>query len=205
MSPTNPDSVNAVRPELTPGETILWAGQPKTSIVFHKQDALLIPFSLLWGGFSIFWEAAVSGHPLWGASNHTNGPWPFGMVWGIPFVLIGQYLIWGRFLYVAWRKKVTHYAVTNLRVIAAQMKWPRRITSAYIESLPTLIKEAGSRGIGTLRFTTQSERRRWGAWNIMDPDGLPSFIDIEDADALYKMILNLRPKGQGYKQSFSFE
>lgn len=148
MATINPNSQTAILPELTPGESIMWTGQPNASVIFHKEDLLMIPFSLLWGGFAIFWEAAVSG--FWGSGSQQR--WPFGMVWGIPFVLIGQYLIWGRFFYTAWKKRRTHYGVTDYRVIVIQNGWRRQMASAYIDSLPTLVKERTSGGIGTLRF-----------------------------------------------------
>jgi hypothetical protein len=52
-----------IQPELLPDESIVWGGRPVSSVIFHKEDAFLIPFSLLWGGFAIFWEASVLG--LW--------------------------------------------------------------------------------------------------------------------------------------------
>jgi hypothetical protein len=134
MSTMNSESMMAIPPELTSGESILWAGQPNPHVLFHKDDIFLIPFSLLWGGFAIFWEASVSG--LWGG-NHRNGDsWIFGMIWGVPFVLIGQYLIWGRFLYDAWLKKRTHYAVTSRRVMVVQAGWKHQMVSAFLDSLP---------------------------------------------------------------------
>ena|ERR1700751_5311222 len=36
-----------VQPELMSEESILWAGQPQCSVIFHKEDSFLIPFSLL--------------------------------------------------------------------------------------------------------------------------------------------------------------
>jgi hypothetical protein len=104
MSVISQDSVAAIQPELLSGESTLWTGQPKRRIVFHKEDVFLIPFSLLWGGFAIFWEAGVS--EFWGNKAH-SGPWTFAMIWGVPFVLIGQYLIGGRFFYSAWKKTRT--------------------------------------------------------------------------------------------------
>ena len=187
-------SMIAVQPELTSGETVVWAGQPQNSVIFHKEDAYLIPFSLLWGGFAIFWEASVSG--MWGA--RANGRWTFGMLWGIPFVLMGRYVIWGRFFYAAWLKRRTHYAVTNRRVIVVQNGCRRQMASAYIDTLPTLIKEGGSSGIGILRFVQPqpmwSNNRGWGAWNGLSVRGVPTFVDIEDVDAVYRLVSDLRER-----------
>ena len=49
------------------------------------------------------------------------------MLWGIPFVVAGQYLIWGRFFYDAWLKRRTYYALT---VIVVQNGWSRRMASS---------------------------------------------------------------------------
>jgi hypothetical protein len=193
MPPINPDSLAAIQPELTSGESVLWAGQSDTRVIFHKEDLFLIPFSLLWGGFAILWEGAVAGY--WGSSGTNSGhPWVFGMIWGIPFVLIGQYVIWGRFLYSAWKKKRTHYGVTNRRVLVVQDGWKRHMASAYIDTLPTLIKS----GVGTLRFAQQesmwSGRRGRGGWDGMAVGNVPTFRDIEDVDSVYRLVSDLREK-----------
>jgi hypothetical protein len=197
MPQIDPSSAVAVQPELVPGESFVWAGQPKTSVIFHKEDALLIPVSLLWGGFAIFWEAGVSG--MWGAQAH--GRWTFGMLWGIPFVLIGQYLIWGRFFYVAWLKGRTYYAVTNRRVIVVQDGWTRQMASAYLDSLTSLIKEGGSNGFGILRFDQpppmwSHKNRGFRGWNELSIGGVPTFIDIEDVDSVYRLVSDLRERAR---------
>ena len=48
-----------VRPYLGPGESILWQGRPQRFTPFTPYDAYLIPFSLLWCGFAVFWEGLV--------------------------------------------------------------------------------------------------------------------------------------------------
>jgi hypothetical protein len=195
------DQVSAVivQPELMSGESILWAGQPQCSVIFHKEDSFLIPFSLLWGGFAIFWEASVAG--LW--SNHSNSPASLFILWGIPFVVIGQYLIWGRFVYAGWLKRRTYYAVTNRRVLVIQNGWKRQIAAAYIDSLPSLIKAGGSSGIGILRFgPSQSmwfNNRGWGVWNALSVADQPTFVDINDVDTVYRLVSDLRERSRATK------
>jgi hypothetical protein len=197
------DAMAAIQPELTSSESIVWSGRPNASVVFHKEDFFLIPFSLMWGGFAIFWEAGVSGY---GGFKNQGGSWSFGILWGIPFVLIGQYLIWGRFFYAAWLKGRTYYAVTNRRVIVVQEGWKRQIASTYIDTLPTLIKEGGSRGIGCLRFAQSQPpaygRGGWGAWNGLKVGDVPTFIDIEGVDSVYHLVSDLREKARAPKTTF---
>jgi hypothetical protein len=187
-------SYQAVLPELTSGETVLWAGQPNASVIFRKEDVFLIPFSLLWGGFALFWEGSVAGY--WGPSNKSHEPWLFGLIFGGVFVVIGQYVIWGRFVTSAWKKRRTHYAVTNRRVIAVQNGFSRKMASAYLDTLPTLFKEGGRGGVGSLMFMSPqplwSRRSGWGAWDGMAMGETPEFRDISDVDAVYRLVSDQR-------------
>ena len=74
----NYDLENDLRPNLASDEKLIWTGRPKTGIVFRGSDLFLVPFSLLWGGFAIFWETSVIA---------TDAPF-FFKLWGIPFVLV---------------------------------------------------------------------------------------------------------------------
>jgi hypothetical protein len=144
------DVYTLIQPELASGEKFLWGGQPSNRVTFHKSDRGMIPFSLLWGGFAIFWEAAVTG---FGGFGYLSKPAPFFfMLWGISFVVIGQYMIWGRFLYDAWLKPRTYYAVTDRRVIVVQNGFSRRSVSAFIDSLPAINKEGNGAEFGSIRF-----------------------------------------------------
>ena len=201
MPQINQESLAAIQPDLLSGESILWAGHPNTRVIFHKADVFMIPFSLLWGGLAIFSEANVSGY-----RGSGQGPWLFGMLVGAAAVLIGQYLIWGRFIYAAWKKKRTHYAVTNRRVIVVQNGWRRQMTSAYIDTLPTLTVEGGSHGLGTLRFAQAepiwSGRQGWGAWDGMSIGNVPTFVDVEDVQSVYRLVSELREKARTAKTVF---
>ena len=93
--------------ELRRSEKLIWSGRPRQGVFLTQKDAGMVPFSLMWGGFSFFWEfkAVSSGGPL------------FFDLWGVPFVLVGLYMIVGRFFYEAMLRSRTYYGLTNERVI----------------------------------------------------------------------------------------
>ncbi|MGO9170512.1 MAG: hypothetical protein ACLP7P_00900 [Rhodomicrobium sp.] len=74
--------------ELDHGERLLWSGMPRQGIFFRPSDIFMVPFSLFWGGFAFFWEFTAM------TSNKSQSFFP---LFGIPFVLIGIYIIAGRF------------------------------------------------------------------------------------------------------------
>src|SRR4051794_10996940 len=115
-------SQQALQSELLPGENLIWTGRPSSGVIFHKEDLYLIPFSLMWGGFAIFWELGVTGS--FGQFKNSSS---FFTLWGIPFVVMGQYLIWGRFLYAAWKKRKIAYGLTPKRVLILDTAWKHSI------------------------------------------------------------------------------
>ena len=161
---------------LSGSERLLWSGAPRPGVAFRPADAFLIPFSLMWGGFAFFWEAMVL---------KSDGP-VFMKLWGIPFVLVGLYLIVGRFFHDAWKRARTTYAVTSDRVLI--------LSSGGEKSLPlrTLaefnIKSRGD-GSGTITFGSSPS----GAWSSrgMSWPGmlqLSSFENIPDVQTVYDLI-----------------
>lgn len=186
-----------IQSELIAGESLLWCGQPLRRIVFHQRDLFAIPFSLLWGGFAIFWEWGVTGHI--GNSQHSHGAPAFFVLWGIPFVLIGQYLIWGRFLYTAWRKGRTFYAVTNKRVLVVSTGMSRKVIDGYFRNLDSAALSVRSDGVGTIEFSSETfSGSAWGFGrrnrnNQLDIDlATLVFFDIQDVRGVYQIIQTQR-------------
>ena len=95
-------------PYLVEGEKLIWVGRPDPARHFCGADLLLVPFSLLWGGFAFTWMASAV----------LDGSF-FFVLWGVPFVAVGLYVIFGRFLYKASRKRRTVYGLTGTRALAA--------------------------------------------------------------------------------------
>lgn len=125
------DPHSALGPFLTSGERLIWAGQPLGGFRLRAHDFFLIPFSLLWGGFAFFWEfMAITSTP--GDAPLVRG---FFALFGLPFVLIGIYLIVGRFWVDARMRARTYYGITNERVIILRGLLGLRAWSVDLEKL----------------------------------------------------------------------
>jgi hypothetical protein len=195
MATIDPDAALKIQPELLSGESLQWAGKPNPGVIFHSDDWYLVPFSLLWGGFTIFWEASVLGY--W--ARQPRSPSTFMVIWGIPFILIGQYMIWGRFLYDAWLKRRTYYAVTNRRVLVLQEGWQRETKSNYLEGIPAIEREGTTTGTIWFGekyspFSGRAPRRR--STSHFKIGHIPVFADIDDVDSVYRLVTDLREKAR---------
>lgn len=101
------DSRSKLQAHLRPGDSLIWSGRPDPSVRFNSSDLYLIPFSVFFAGFSVFW--------LWGATRG-NAPWPFAL-FGIPFVAVGLWMLIGRFFYKAYRARRTVYGLTATKAL----------------------------------------------------------------------------------------
>jgi len=134
-------------PDLMHNERIRCTGQPDAGRIFAASDLFMIPFSLMWGGFALFWESTVLGFD--GFGNMRGAP-TFFALWGIPFVLIGLYMIVGRFFYKVWARKRTYYAVTNQRVLLRRETFGVSTKALYLSAIPTLSTSVRGDGSGSI-------------------------------------------------------
>jgi hypothetical protein len=170
---------------LQAGEKILWTGQPDPSRLIGRLDGFLIPFSLMWGGGAIVWEGGVvlTGAPL------------LFWLWGVPFVVVGQYFIWGRFVYKRWDRRRTVYALTNQRALILR---GGSLQSVFLNQLATVHQTGRADGSGSLEFGSPAGWHGHGYWantgmDLFAPGSrVPAFYDIPDVAKVDRLVNQAR-------------
>lgn len=167
-----------LRREIEPSEKLLWSGFPIQGVRLRGQDALLIPFSLLWGGFAVFWEYGVV---------TSNAPFFFDL-WGIPFVAMGLWLIVGRFFGDAWSRARTVYGVTSSRVLIVSGVIRRGTRSLELLGLSEINLSERTDGYGTITFGPMSTFNALRGWPGSNPYQSPAFEGIARARQVHQII-----------------
>ena len=178
---TRLDAERTIARELEPNERLVWSGAPRQGLALRPADMMLIPFSLLWGGFAIFWEAGVL---------RAGAPMPFPL-FGIPFVVIGLYLIFGRFFVDANIRANTAYGLTDRRVIIVSGLVNRSVKSLQLKTISDVTLAEQSDGMGTITFGPSLPMARWtagAAWPGASNYAPPAFDMISRARDVYSSI-----------------
>lgn len=149
------------RRHLMRGERVLWEGRPATGLLLRPIELFLIPFSLFWGCFAIAWN--------WMAWTAPGDKLPF-VLFGLPFLVIGIYVIAGRFVVDAWLRGRMRYLVTDQRIVILK-RGGASLQSLDIRHLPAVELKERSDGSGSIRFAQDRffmlgtgsgrGRRRW--------------------------------------------
>ena len=172
-----------LNPSLSPGEKLLWTGKPRRGLVLRSSDIYLIPFSLLWGGFAFFWETMVI---------KSNGPLLF-RVWGIPFVLIGIYMIIGRFFVDAWKRSNTVYGITADRIIIRSGLVGRTVKSLNIRTISDITLTQKRDGSGTISLGPSETRNNMMQGMEWPGAKQPPRLElIDDVKEVYDKIIALQ-------------
>ena len=184
---------------LDPGEKLLWSGQPRQGLRLQAADAFMIPFSLMWGGFAIAWEIAALGIGFGAHARHPGGgpgnlfAWIFPL-WGIPFVAVGFYIIFGRFFYDAASRKKTWYGLTDRRLIIFKSLFTCKVSSFDLAIFSNLnLIERGDQS-GDILFGTPGPFSGFGTagWPGTNRHAVPGFYEVRDARQLFNQIRDVQ-------------
>lgn len=130
-------------------EYVLWKGRPGKGNIMSSKDRAMLPFSLVWLAFSLFFESMII---------TAQAPLPF-IMFGMVFVLIGLYLLYVVFFQRAFARKKTLYVVTNKKLI---IKEGNEINIYQPTELPPMKIEMYKNGNGTIYFSSSAYSRHHG-------------------------------------------
>ena len=168
---------------LGPGEMLLWEGKPDDRLfVLTAADAIMIPFSLLWGGFALFWNLGVwaMGAPF------------FFKLWGLPFLVVGAYITVGRFFVDQRIRQKTVYALTTKRAFIATSAFGRKLRDKPIRPETAINYAPGKSASITFGGVTPqaAQMRQMGVWHGATGDF--TFRAIDDGDAVYRLARDIQ-------------
>lgn len=181
------DEWQRLEPLLRSGEWLRWTGRPDPAVNFAPVDMFMIPFSILWCGFAVFWltMAVNLGAPI------------FFMLFGAVFVLVGLYFVFGRFLFKRRDKRSTVYGLTDSRAIVA--KGARSSQDIPLAGSPTQVKRSRDGRHATILFG-QGKRpnvyQNTGLDFFMAGSSQVGFFDVADPETLLRELDSVR-SGEG--------
>jgi len=174
--------------ELMADEKLLWCDKPKGGILFRTSDVFVVPFSILWCGFAFFWEFGVS---------NSGAPF-FMMIWGIPFMCVGLYFVFGRFIYDKINREKTVYGITTNRVIIKSGVFKTKVESFNISTLFNLSIEEKKDGTGSVKL--DSDKYPFSQFAVAGWPGskgqAPALEFIDNVREIYNLILQQQHKKQ---------
>jgi hypothetical protein len=152
-----------------------------------SKDVFLIPMSLVWCGFIVFWESNVLRIP--------NAPIMMVVIGGV-FLLVGLYLIVGRFFVDAWIRAGMNYALTDRRILILRSRPSVKLQSVSLDRLPEATLNETSNGRGSIRFGAPVAiwgNRSMGGMGSWTPalDPTPQFLAIDDVKKVFARIQGL--------------
>jgi hypothetical protein len=173
------DANRVLNSMLEPNERLLWSGRPEPGLVFQPGEIFAIPFSILWGGFAIFWEttAFVMGAPA------------FFLLFGSLFVVIGLYMMFGRFIVDARRRANTIYGITNKRALIHSNGWRQSTRSLVLKAVSELNITDRSNGRKTITFGSPSWfPRNWPMAGNGFQSHSPAFEGVENGEHVLAIL-----------------
>ena len=149
--------------------------------MLRGSDAFMIPFSVFWGGFAVYWEYTA----------YKSGAPAFFLLFGVPFVLVGLYIVVGRFFVDALVRNRTYYGITDDRAIIIT-EFPSQITkSLSLATLSDITFSTKSDNSGSISLGAQHPMAAmFGGmnWPGMGAYQGPQFDMIENVKSVYDIL-----------------
>jgi hypothetical protein len=150
-------------PALEEGERLLWRGAPIQSVIATLSD---IPGTL----FAIFWCTLAASAMDAGIRDALRDGFDSGdvptLLFFLPFVVAGYYVLIGHFFVAAWHRRISSYALTTRHAV---VKCGAKIYTFPLYALRDAKIAVASSGVGSLFFTSADTTPSAGSFDLI-PD-----------------------------------
>ena len=180
--------------DLAPGEQIVWKGQPTQGFRLAPQDAFAVPFAA-------FWLLIVTVIFVLTFTSETKDINPLAYVIMPVFLMVGLYMLFGRFFVDRAARRRIHYYLTNQRAVIEGGLFRSNRRSVSLAAAPEIRFRGRRDGRGTVQFGSAS------MFGMMPPSWPgasqylpPAFNDIEDAERIYNLALKTQREAQAQRR-----
>lgn len=160
-------------------EKLLWQGAPATGLRFSSKGLFTSIFGLFFFGFSVFWVTMAAS---FGGNTPLDYLFP---LFGLPFVLVGFWMVVGHWFYDAFKRKRSRYALTNRRAIIARNLIRRKMESYEITPQSPISLVEGA--LDTVNFAQRTYRTKNGTNTVNI-----GFRYIEDGLKVFNVLKAMR-------------
>ncbi len=107
-------------------------------------------------------------------------------LWGLPFIAVGLYLLFGRFIYASYLKNRTYYVITNKKLI---IRRGNKIEIYNGVELPPMSVRLHKNGNGTIIFSEETYVRRGRRLTYI---ALENISEINQAQSAINILMQER-------------
>jgi hypothetical protein len=179
----------AVSPELSAGEKILWCGQARGGLQFNPINVMTLPIGVIWLLIGIIFGIILK-RPSYVAQQSSFDQFTASLFL-ITCFLVALFCIFGVFFADMFWRKHTYYAVTNKRVMLVTKWFSSKVQSLALPQLPMKLTTKAD-GSGNIVFgSTGAGGFIWSRAGRIRIFTMPcSFAGIDDAQRVYDIILS---------------
>lgn len=107
-----------IKPYLKQNENVIWASKPKKTFIYLPSDLFSVLMGILWLLIAVFWFVFA----YIGLKEGVDKTSITYIVLSVPFALVGVWLIVGKNILFAYKRKSILYSITNKRVLVINIK-----------------------------------------------------------------------------------
>ncbi|MBN4064444.1 hypothetical protein JYU04_01760 [Dehalococcoides mccartyi] len=175
--------------ELMTGEKVIWAGKPTNPPLFINYDLFIIPFTFLW--------LSVPISILFSNSDESSTVALPIMIFPYIFMIMGLYLLVGRFIYKRWMQARTRYALTDRRAMSLEPSifGGESLRTADLKQTNQISKKTMKSGRGSIAFGGRSgiigiyANSGLDLFTLGASAGIVEFYSISDLDGVYRLAI----------------